>query len=472
VNSSSADKQQVNIMSEAVTSRNRLTEGPIVKGLLLYAIPILLSSIFQQLYNTVDSIVVGQFSGDLALAAVGSSGALINLMIGFFLGLATGSGVIFAVYYGAKNYTALRKVVDNSVITGIAIGILISVVGVVFSDNLLVVMNTPDTVFPYAELYLRIYLGGTLANILYNLGAGLIRAEGNSRAPLIYLVVGGLTNIALDILLVAVLKWGVAGAAIATVSSQTISAVLCFIHLARMDERYRLRLFHMHFDYDTFKELVKVSVPCGLHSAMFNIANFLVQTNLNSFGDTVMAASAAYGRIDGFIYMPTQALGLSLSTFVGQNVGCGQYMRARRGVRSILIISVTTAMAIGALIFFNCEALLRIFTTEGKTIAVALEMMHFYATMAWTFTPSDILGSAIRGTGRTLGVTIVSAMCICVFRLIWMSTILRAYHDVRLLYVLYPISWVLCSTCMIIYYLKTRKVNFPVEKELLHVNKM
>lgn len=447
-------------MSETVVSKNRLTEGPIVKSLLLYAVPILLSNIFQQLYNTVDAIVVGNFSGDLALAAVGSSGALINLMIGFFLGLATGTGVIFAMYYGAKNYKALRLVMDNSVIIGLVIGVLISIAGVFFSGNLLQLMKTPDTVFPYAQLYLKIYLGGTVANILYNLGAGIIRAEGNSRAPLVYLVIGGLTNVAMDILLVAVLKWGVAGAAMATVASQLVSAILCFIHMSRMDERYGLRLLHLKFDYDTFKELIRVSVPCGLQTAMFNIANFLVQTNINSFGDTVMAAFAAYGRIDGFIYMPTQALSLSLSTFVGQNVGAGRYERARKGVYSILAISMLTAMIVGAIVFFNCGSLMRIFTTEENTIAVALQMSHYFATMAWIFVPSDVLGSAIRGTGKTLGVTIVSATSICVFRLIWLATVVPFFGDVRAVYIVYPVSWVLSSICMSIYFVKIKGVYF------------
>lgn len=442
--------------------KNSLTDGPIVKNLMLYMLPILISNIFQQLYNTVDSIVVGRFSGDYALAAVGSSGALINLMIGFFLGLATGAGVIFAMHYGARDYAELKKVVDNSVILGLIIGGIISVCGILFSDNLLGLMNTPDTVFPLAKQYLQIYLGGTIVNILYNICAGLIRAEGNSRSPLIYLVIGGITNIILDILLVAVFKWGVVGAAVATVASQLISAVLCIIYMCRMDVRYRLNLLKMKFDRKKCAELISVSVPCGLQSAMFNISNFLIQVRINSFGDTVMAGVAAYGKIDGFIYMPTSALSLALSTFVGQNIGAGKYERVKTGVRSVLIIAEAIAICLGLTIFTTCPTLLRIFTTEQTTIDAALVMMHFCAPLTWLFVPSDILGSAIRGAGKTLAVTTISAMCICVFRLIWLPVVFHFYNDVRLVYVVYPITWALSSIGMTILYLRKRKKYFGI----------
>lgn len=444
--------------------KNSLTEGPIVKSLILYMLPILVSNIFQQLYNTVDSIVVGRFSGDYALAAVGSSGALINLMIGFFLGLATGAGVIFAMHFGAKDYDELRKVVDNSVILGLIIGGVISVCGIFFSDNLLSLMSTPDTVFPLAKQYLQIYLGGTIVNILYNICAGLIRAEGNSRAPLVYLVIGGVTNIFLDILLVAVFRWGVVGAAIATVASQFVSALLCIIHMNRMDERYRLRLLHMKFDKKKCRELIRISVPCGLQSAMFNISNFLIQVKINSFGDTVMAGVAAYGKIDGFIYMPTAALSLSLSTFVGQNIGAGRYDRVKKGIRAVLIIAECIAVCLGTTIYFTCPMLLRIFTTEDATINAALVMMHFCAPLAWLFIPSDILGSAIRGAGKTFAVTVISAMCICVFRLIWLPVIFHFFNDVRLLYVVYPITWALSSIGMATLYFRKRKEYFGIGK--------
>lgn len=449
-------------MSEtiAIKKKNDLTEGPIVKSLLIYMLPILLSNIFQQLYNTVDSIVVGRFSGDYALAAVGSSGALINLMIGFFLGLATGAGVIFAMHFGAKDYQELKKVVDNSVILGLIIGAFISLCGIFLSDNLLSLMSTPDTVFPLAKQYLQIYLGGTIVNILYNICAGLIRAEGNSKAPLMYLVIGGITNIFLDLLLVAVFGWGVVGAAVATVASQFVSALLCVIHMSRMDERYRLRLLHLRFDRKKCRELIRISVPCGLQSAMFNISNFLIQVKINTFGDTVMAGVAAYGKIDGFIYMPTSALSLALSTFVGQNIGAGRYDRVKKGIKSVLIIAEAIAICLGALIFFTCPTLLKIFTTEEKTIQAALQMMYFCAPLCWMFIPSDILGSSIRGAGKTLAVTVISATCICVFRLLWLPIVFKFYNDVRLVYVVYPITWALSSIGMSILYFRKRNEYF------------
>lgn len=458
----------------AVTNRTHktrtLTEGPIIRTLLLYMVPILLSNLFQQLYNTVDSIVVGRFSGSYALAAVGSSGALINLMIGFFLGLATGAGVIFAMNYGAGDYTELRKTMDNAIILALVIGAVISVCGVVFSDNLLTLMDTPDTVFPLAKQYLQIYLGGTIVNILYNVGAGLIRAEGNSRAPLIYLVIGGLTNIALDFLLVGAFGMGVVGAALATVASQLIPAVLCLIHMGRMDARYRLNLLKLKFDREKCGELVRVSVPCGLHSAMFNISNFLIQVKINSFGDVVMAGVAAYGKIDGFIYMPTGALSLSLSTFVGQNIGAGHYERVQKGIRSVLLIACVNAMFLGAVVFTTCPYLLRIFTAEETTIAAALQMMHFLAPFSWIFTPTDILGSAIRGAGKPLGVTAISALSICGFRLLWLPIVLYFYHDVRLVYIVYPISWTISTIAMIFFYRKKKGVYFSGKPVTLEEN--
>lgn len=442
-----------------------LTEGSITKGLILFAVPILLSNLFQQLYNSVDSMVVGNYVGSAALAAVGSTGSLINLLIGFFLGIATGTGVLYAMHYGAGDYPGLKKLIDCAMVLSVGVGVVISVLGIAFSRQMLVLMDTPDDVLDPANQYLRIYLAGTIITMIYNVGAGMLRAEGDSTRPLIYLVIGGVTNLILDLLLVAVFDMGVAGAAIATVAAQLVSAVLTVIRLTKLDSRYRFRPLRMELNALTMWDIIRISVPCGLQSSMFNIANLLVQAKINSFGTAAMAGVTAYTKLDGFIYMPMNAMALAISTYVGQNIGAGKFSRIRKGIRVAMLSSLGATLVLEAAVLLFSAPLLDLFTDEPDAKTYALQMMLYLAPTNWLFIPSDVLGGAIRGAGQAMKVTIISAVCICVFRVIWLIVTLHFDHNIRYVFLCYPTSWLLSSAAMGIFYFKSAVIRKTLQSQ-------
>lgn len=442
-----------------------LTEGSITKGLILFAVPILLSNLFQQLYNSVDSMVVGNYVGSAALAAVGSTGSLINLLIGFFLGIATGTGVLYAMHYGAGDHPGLKKLIDCAMVLSVGVGVVISVLGIAFSRQMLVLMDTPDDVLDPANQYLRIYLAGTIITMIYNVGAGMLRAEGDSTRPLIYLVIGGVTNLILDLLLVAVFDMGVAGAAIATVAAQLVSAVLTVIRLTKLDARYRFRPLRMELNALTMWDIIRISVPCGLQSSMFNIANLLVQAKINSFGTAAMAGVTAYTKLDGFIYMPMNAMALAISTYVGQNIGAGKFSRIRKGIRVAMLSSLGATLVLEAAVLLFSAPLLDLFTDEPDAKTYALQMMLYLAPCNWLFIPSDVLGGAIRGAGQAMKVTIISAVCICVFRVIWLIVTLHFDHNIRYVFLCYPTSWLLSSAAMGIFYFKSAVIRKTLQSQ-------
>ncbi len=444
-----------------------LTEGSIWKGLTFFAIPIMLSNLLQQLYNTIDSAVVGTFSGSTALAAVGSTAALINLLVGFFLGLSTGTGVAYATYFGAGDQRNLKKVMESALIMSVIIGVFLTIVGVAFTPWMLEMVGTPADVMEEAITYLRIYFSGILVMLIYNVGAGIIRAGGDSRRPLYYLAASGLTNLLLDLLFVAAFDMGVAGAAWATVISQVVSAVLVVIHMMRLPESYRLRLRELRLDKKISIQLIKLAVPCGLQSSMFNISNLLVQAKINTFGSTAMAGVAAYNKIDGFLYMPTMALSLAITTFVGQNIGAGKTERVRRGIRVCVILAAVIAAVIAGVILLLGRTALRLFTDDAAVMDYGFQMMWTLAPFAWLFTPSDILGGAIRGAGSPVQVTIISALCICVFRIVWLYGLLPFIPDIQVVFWCYPVSWVVSTFCMGVYYFKGKWMRAGISGESL-----
>lgn len=429
-----------------------LTEGSITKSIIEFTIPVLLTNLLQQLYNSIDSAVLGQFCGDEALAAVGSTGALINVLIGFFLGLATGAGILYAMYYGAGDHKSLKKLIDSSMVLSLALGAVMTVVGVVFTRGLLSIMSMPTEALDLSEEYLRIYMGGTIITLVYNVGAGLIRAEGDSMRPLIYLAIGGVGNLVMDIVAVAWLGMGVAGAAWATVLAQTITAVLVVIRLCRLNPDYALRPLHMKPDRVILRDVVAISVPCGLQSSMYNISNFLVQIKINSFGTVAMAGVTAYGKIDAFIYMPMAALSLAISTFIGQNIGAGKYERMKKAIRVCLVLCLASYAVIGGSVLAFFEPLMHIFTDDEQAIALGRVFLGYVLPTVWVYSFIDIFSGAIRGSGQATQVTIISALTICVFRVAWIEALLPVYNDIRVVFLCYPTSWALCTAALLWYY--------------------
>lgn len=441
-----------------------LTEGPIFKSLLFFSVPLLLSNLFQQLYNSVDSAVVGSYAGDAALAAVGSTAALINLIIGFFLGISTGTNILYAMHFGAGDRQGLKKLINSAMLISIICGAVISVLGVLGAETMLRWMGTPEDVLPLSTQYLRIYMAGTIVTLIYNVGAGMIRAEGDSTRPLIYLVIGGITNFILDMIFVAWLGMGAAGAALATILAQLVSAVLIVIRLTRLHEDYRLRPLKMRMNGLAVWDITRISVPCGLQGSMFAISNLLVQSKINSFGSIAMAGVAAYSKIDGFIYMPLMALSLAVSTYVGQNIGAGKFERVQKGIKTCLCMSLVTAVIMAGSVLLLGENVVSIFTKTPEAQAYAMTQMRFMAPFVAIFVFSDIFGGAIRGAGSTLVVTIISALSICVFRILWLTLLLPVYNDIRVLFLCYPISWTISSIATSIYYFKGAAIKKTIRK--------
>lgn len=447
-----------------VKTKAGLTEGPIFKGLIFFTIPLLLSNLFQQLYNSVDSLVVGNYAGDLALAAVGSTGSLINLLIGFFMGISTGANILYAMHYGAGDHGGLKKLIDSALLLSAICGAVISVLGVVLSEQMLIWMDTPEDVLPLSTSYLRIYLGGTIITLIYNVGAGMIRAEGDSTRPLVYLMIGGVVNLILDLVFIAWLGWGVVGAAWATVIAQLVSAILIVIRLTKLNEAYRLNIFKMRMDKLAVWDITRISVPCGLQGSMFSISNLLVQTKINSFGSIAMAGVTAYSKIDGFIYMPIMAISLAVSTYVGQNIGAGKFDRIGKGIKQCLIMGVAAAVIMGGSVMLLGENVVGLFTKTPEAQVYALEQMKFMAPFVWVFVFSDVLGGAIRGAGSTTSVTIISALSICVFRILWLTILLPLNNDIHILFLCYPVSWAISSLATTIFYFKGSAIKGVLRK--------
>lgn len=363
-----------------------MTEGVIWKQLVIFSIPLLIGNLFQQLYNTVDSIVVGQFIGSEALAAVGSSTPLINLIIGMFMGIAVGSGVIISQYYGAKSEDKMGWAVHTSIALSIIGGILLSVVGIVFSPSILRLMKTPPEVLDTSVLYFRIYFLGSLFNLLYNMGAGILQAVGDSRRPLIFLCISSVTNIVLDLLFVAGFHMGVDGVAWATIISQFVSAVLVMSALMRTKDIYRLELRKIKIDKRMMKRILRLGIPSGIQQSIISLSNVVVQANVNIFGSTVMAGFGAYNKVDGFVVLPMQSFCMAATTFTGQNIGAGKPERIREGIKQGMIICVSVSALISLLLFFESERVLSIFSSDPGVIHNGMITMRilvgFYAVLA------------------------------------------------------------------------------------------
>lgn len=435
-----------------------LTEGSITKSIIIFSIPILISNLFQQLYNTVDTMIVGKYAGSIALAAVGSSSALINLLIDFFLGISVGAGILYAMHYGAGDYKGLKKLIDSALLISAGVSVVITAFGIGFSDRLLRIMNVPGEVYQPSKDYFTIYLIGTLPTLLYNVGAGLVRAEGDSTRPLMYLIIGGITNFIVDTVLVAGLGMGVKGAAWATVASQTVTAILVLNRLSRLNPEYAWRPLKMRPEKLAMWDITRISVPCGLSHSMFNIANLIIQTKINSFGAVAMAGAAAYSKIDAFVYMPMSALALALSTYVGQNIGAGLYGRIRKGIRVTVILSVVATAVLSAVIIIAFDPIVHLFTDDAGAVECARVMMWHLIPFVWGYAIGDVIPGAIRGAGQATQVTIILAVTICVCRLVWLRVMLPVYNDIRIVFIAYPISWWLCSIVMLWYYFRRSTV--------------
>lgn len=432
---------------------NGITEGVIWKQLLLFFFPIVLGTFFQQLYNTADAIIVGKFVGKEALAAVGgSTGTLVNLLVGFFVGVASGASVVIAQLFGARRAEDVSRAVHTTIALAIASGALLMVVGLTFADDILHLMGTPDEVMVYAVPYLSIYFMGMIPQLIYNIGSGILRAVGDSRRPMLFLICAAMTNIVLDIIFVLGLNMGVRGAAWATILSQLVSAMMILGSLHRAQPVYRLHFHKLRFHGDMLARIVAIGLPAGLQSVMYSFSNIIIQTGINGFGTDVMAAWTAYGKLDGLFWMVISAFGVSITTFAGQNFGAKLYDRMRRSIRVCLAIAAGATVCMSALVLIIGRPMLGMFTDDPHVLEIGLSIIRLIAPMWICYLCIEILSGAMRGAGDTLMPTLMTLVGVCMLRVFWVTVIVPMRHELSMLLLSYPLTWTLTSILFIIYY--------------------
>ena len=377
-----------------------MTEGPIAGAIVRFAVPLFLGNLFQQMYNSVDSLIVGNFLGNSALAAVSATGTLIQLMIGFFQGVFIGAGVVVARYFGANLDDPMRRAIHTTVTIAFVFGILLSIIGVLFTPVILDWMGTPDDIFDMTVSYIRVYFAGVFSMILYNACTGILQAVGDSKHPLYFLIASSLTNVALDLLFIAVFQWGVFSAALATVFAQLLSAVLCINRLMRAKDETRLRLNLLGFDPDMVRQIINFGLPSGLQNSIINFANVIVQSNINAFGTMAVAGLGAYSKIDGFAFLPVTSFNAAATTFIGQNLGAKEYERAKRGSRFSLLCSITIAELIGGILLLLGPTVIAAFTNEPEAVAYGLDKLRVSAPFFFLLAASHGFSAILRGAGK------------------------------------------------------------------------
>ncbi len=442
----------------AVERENPIISGPIWKQLLTFFFPILFGSFFQQMYNTVDAIIVGQFVGKAALAAVGgSTSVLISILVNLFMGISSGATVIIAQQYGARDYNGVARSVHTSMALTLIAGTAITIIGFLMTEPALLLMGTPEDILPYASTYMKIYFLGSVASFIYNIGSGILRAVGDNKRPLYFLIAACLTNIVLDVVLVLGMHMEVLGVALATVISQVVSAILVLISLIRCKEAHRLEPKQIRIHSEHLKSILRVGIPAGLQSNMYAISNIFLQACVNSFGTNTVAAWTALSKVDSFYWMVVGAFGISITTFVGQNYGAGRYDRVRASVKTCLTMTFGTTIAIGLLFFLFAGPLLGLFTTDPEVLAIGIHITRMMAPCYVFYVCIEILSGTIRGCGNSLVPMILTCMGVCVLRVAWALIIVPMTNSFDSVVISYPVSWIITSCMFILYY---RKVNW------------
>ncbi|MEG1777229.1 MAG: MATE family efflux transporter [Clostridia bacterium] len=429
-----------------------MTEGSPWRHIVRFAVPVFWGNLFQQLYNVVDSLVVGNFLGSDALAAVGSSGSLIFLLVGLFSGIFTGAGVVISRYFGARDEASMRVAVHTTVAFGLVAGVLLTGVGLWLTPQVLRWMGTPESVLPNSILYFRIYFSGVLFVVMYNTFSGIFQAVGDSKHPLYYLLVSSVINVALDLLFVACFGMGVGGAALATVIAQAVSALLGFHRLTHTTGAYRIWPSKVRFNGPMLRQVLTMGIPSGLQNSIIAIANVVVQSSINLYGAMAVAGCGAYSKIEGFAFLPISSFALALATFVGQNLGAKQYDRARRGARFGIITCLTLAELIGVLIYFLSPMLIAMFNGEPEVVACgvlqARTVTLFYCLLALSHSVAGVM----RGAGRAVVPMVVMMVCWCGIRVAYIMLIARGSGDIQMIFYAYPMTWTLSSIAFLIYY--------------------
>lgn len=430
-----------------------MTVGTPWKLIASFALPVFLSQLFQQFYNTVDSLVVGRVHGTEALAAVSSSGTLIFLMISFFVGTSMGAGIVISKYYGARDYERVSRAVHTNICLGIICGVILTIIGVVLTPTFLRWMGTDPDVMPDATAYFRYYFAGAIAIVLYNNCKGVMNALGDSRRPLYYLIISSVTNVLLDLLFIAVFRWGVWAAAFATTLSQALSVVLCIIHLSKKGTLYQLQLSKLRIDKESLGEIVRYGLPAGVQNSVIGFANVIVQTNINSFTKIATAAYGTYAKIEGFAFLPITSFTMALTTFTGQNLGAGLYDRAKKGSRFGIISAVVLAEAIGLVIWLAAPFLIGLFSDDPAVIELGTKQARIESLFFCLLAFSHAVAAVCRGAGKVFVPMSVMLAIWCVLRITYITIMMHYVHEIQYIYWAYPITWGISSIIYLFYYL-------------------
>ena len=447
-------------MTATAEKTTLMTEGSIGRKIIAFALPLFLGNLFQQLYNTADSLIVGNFLGSNALAAVSSSGNLIFLMVGFFHGIAAGAGVVIARYYGARELKSVKKAVHTTIAFGLAAGIFLTIAGVLLTSHILIWMGTPADVLPESTVYFRIYFMGSLSFVMYNVFVGILQSVGDSRHPLVYLIVSSVINILLDLLFVGVLGFGVGAAAFATILSQFISAFLCLFRLIfKSPEDYQVSLRLIRFDLPMLRQIIANGLPAGFQNSIIALANVVVQSNINKFGKMAVAGCGAYSKIEGFGFLPITCFSLALTTFISQNLGAKQYERAKKGARFGNLCSITMTEVVGIFIYFAIPILISAFNRTPEVIAYGTTQARTVTLFYFLLSFSHCIAGILRGAGKA-SVPMITMLCFwCIVRVSYITLIVRFIPVINVIFWAYPLTWSLSSIVFLIYFLKADWVH-------------
>lgn len=428
-----------------------MTEGSISKLMISFAIPVFLGQLFQQLYNTVDSLIVGNLLGHEALAAVSSSGNVIFLMVGFFNGLAMGAGVVISQAFGANDFKKLNQTIHTTIALGLVLSVMLTLIGVFGAPVLLTWMNTPENVYGLSKQYFVIYFAGSMGLVMYNMFSGIMRAVGDSKHPLYFLIASSITNVVLDYVFIAVCGWGVGGAAFATVISQFLSAILSLRVLCRIDGPHKVTLSKIRFVWGPLKEVFRYGVPTGIQNSIISIANVCVQANINAFGSLAMAGCGAYSKLEGFAFLPIQSFTMAISTFVGQNIGAKKYDRTLKGARFGILCTVICAEIIGVIFFFTADWLVSLFDSDPQVIAYGADRARCNSLFYFLLAYSHAVSAVMRGGGKPAVPMYVMMICWCGIRVAFLYAT-AGFNNIWLVYWVYPLTWSLSSIIFLWYY--------------------
>ena len=438
-----------------------MTEGSIQKKLIGFALPLFLGNLFQQLYNAVDSLIVGNFAGSTALAAVSSAGNLIFLIIGFFNGISMGAGVVIARFIGAEDKKNTELSVHTTVALGLVSSVLMTLIGVGLTPFILKLMSTPDSVYAQSVMYFRVYFAGSLGFVMYNIFMGILQASGDSKHPLYYLMFSSLINVVLDLILIAGFHMGAGAAAFATVISQLSSAILCLRRLMRVEADYRIDFKKLGMTAKMVKRILHFGLPSGLQNSIMAFSNVVIQSYINSFGAMAMAGIGAYVKVEGFMFIPVTSFCMAITTFVSQNIGAGKIERMKKGVRFGAFCTLASAEFLGVLLFVFAEPIVRLFDSNPDVVFYGVERAHIVTLFFFMCAFTHFMSAVLRGVGKPMVPMFVFLFCWCVARILILTISSMYVHTIYMTYVVYPITWTISTVTLIVYYLANKSKISP-----------